>query len=220
MSVETDTGSASREQEAETLQLVSAPVSDRCSACGTQLASDQRYCVNCGERRGKARFPVTSAVPGATERVETAATTTRAPMRHRMSSGGTLIAGIGVLLLAMLVGLLIGKESTPPARTDASAPVQVVTVGGGGGAATTAAAASAPPTKAPKAVTVSQGKGKPPVFKKVVVTKKALDAGNKGLSQVVPTQNLAPDTVTTTGQPCAHGAGCQNGQFTGVFFGQ
>jgi hypothetical protein len=174
--------------------------------------------VSCGERRGRARFALASTPPRPAEQVEPAAAP---PSRPRISSGSTLIAGIGTLLLAMGVGVLIGRESTPPARTNASAPVQVVTVGGGG---TSTAAAAAPaigtPTTRGKTVTTSQGKGKPPIFKKVVVTKQALTKANNNLSQVVPTQNLAPPTVTTTGQPCASGAGCQGGQFTGNFFGQ
>jgi hypothetical protein len=175
--------------------------------------------VSCGERRGKARFALASTPPRTAERVEPAAVPPLA--RPRISSGSTLIAGIGTLLLAMGVGVLIGRESTPPARTNASAPVQVVTVGGGG---TSTAAAAGPDTGAKatkgKALTTSQGKGKPPIFKKVVVTKQALTKANNNLSRVVPTQNLAPPTVTTIGQPCASGAGCQGGQFTGNFFGQ
>jgi hypothetical protein len=161
-----------------------------------------------------------SAVLRPAETVQPTASETLRPIRPRASSGSTLVAGIGTLLLAMGVGVLIGRENTPPAHTTAAAPVQVVTVGGGGTPATASAATTAgPASKAPKAVTASQGKGKPPIFKKVVVTKQVLQKADKSLSQVVPTQNLAPPTVTTPGQACAGGAGCQGGKFTGNFFG-
>jgi hypothetical protein len=193
----------------------------RCPGCGAQLASDQRYCVSCGQRRGKARFPVAAiAAPAAAPAGLPVRTTAHQPAPPRLTSGSTLIAGIGTQLLAMGVGVLIGRESTPPARTNASAPVQVVTVGGGGASNAAAGTAGNATATRGKAVTASQGKGKPPIFKKVVVTKQALTKANNNLSQVVPTQNLAPPTVTTPGQSCSGGAGCQGGKFTGNFFGQ
>ena len=40
-----------------TTELVTGTVGGRCANCQAQLASDQRYCVNCGARRGKPSFP-------------------------------------------------------------------------------------------------------------------------------------------------------------------
>jgi hypothetical protein len=203
--------------EAPTQALIAAAASDRCANCGSQLAADQRYCVSCGERRGKARFPVATMH---SRQVVEERPVAAPPTRSRMSSGSTLVAGIGTLLLAMGVGVLIGRANTQPTQR-ASAPAQIITVGGnGGGTSTGPTTASTHHAKPPKAVTASQGKGKPPIFKKVVVTKQALTKANKNLSQVVPTQGLAPATVTTPGQSCSSGAGCQGGKFTGNFFGQ
>src|ERR1700722_6408667 len=42
--------------------LVGVP-SDRCSSCGAELAVDQRYCVACGQRRGKPRFNLATPTP-------------------------------------------------------------------------------------------------------------------------------------------------------------
>ncbi|MFZ0388585.1 MAG: zinc-ribbon domain-containing protein, partial [Solirubrobacteraceae bacterium] len=42
--------------EAPTENLVAGTMGDRCVNCGAPLSSDQRYCINCGERRGAARF--------------------------------------------------------------------------------------------------------------------------------------------------------------------
>ena len=46
--------------------LGAAAGSDRCAACGAHLANDQRYCLECGERRGQARFTAPAAATAAT----------------------------------------------------------------------------------------------------------------------------------------------------------
>src|ERR1700760_754947 len=110
--------------DAPTQQFVGATVGDRCAACGTQLATDQKYCVNCGERRGKARFPVgTAAVTPAAAAPPPPPRTTR---KQRLSSSTALVAGVGTLLLAMGVGVLIGHTNNGSSK-NASAP-QVITV--------------------------------------------------------------------------------------------
>jgi hypothetical protein len=198
-----------------TRQLVGAAVGDRCVTCGAPLASDQRYCLNCGERRGKSRFPP----PSAGAQAEPPAAAPRDAGRRRLSSSATLVAGIATLLLAMGVGVEIGRIShTSNASTQrASAPsVQVVTVGGSPGAVSTAASRSpSPGTKATRktkaASTTSNAKA--PVTKKVAA--KATQAAAQVLGSSA--KNLAPATVKT-GQAC-HGAGCQGGKFTGNFFG-
>src|ERR1700733_12540224 len=79
---------------------VAGTMRDRCVNCGAPLASDQRYCVNCGERRGKPRFALAAPQEAVTEEV----TTTRSastPRRPRTSAGFNLIAGVATLLLAM-----------------------------------------------------------------------------------------------------------------------
>src|SRR5207302_11312872 len=110
---------------------------ERCGACGAPLAHDQRYCVECGEPRGQSKSP---AAQPPTQPGTRRARTTRAPHASRVSSGTTLVAGVGVLLLAIGLGVLIGRinnNNTPTTR--ASAPAQVITVQGGSGGATGAA---------------------------------------------------------------------------------
>ena len=137
-----------------------------------------------------------------------------------MTSGTTLVAGIATLLLAMGVGIEIGRISSgnnngTPAR--ASAPsVQVVTVGSGGGgtaAATTASTSSSPKTKDHKAAAKKAAT-------QTVVTKKVANKATQAASKVLGSsaKNLAPATVQQ-GQSCSSGAGCQGGKFTGNFFG-
>jgi hypothetical protein len=193
---------------------------DRCVTCDSPLAPDQRYCLNCGERRGKSRFPVQSALSPTAEPAQASAKSRREPPRRRMSSGATLVAGIATLLLAMFVGLEIGhlgkSGNGGPAR--ASTPVQVVTVGGGGGAATTTPTASSDTQSNNNNAKASKSKGSGK--KTVVITKKVAAKANQAASKVLGASaaNLAPTQVQQGGS-CSHGAGCQGGKFTGNFFG-
>lgn len=180
---------------------------DRCSACGAPLVHDQRYCVECGERRGQSRFPVAQpAAPAAKRRTRAAP----AP-RPRTGSGTTLVAGIGVLLLAIGLGVLIGRVGNKTTTTQAAATApQVITVqGGAGGSApttTTNGTSTTPKSTKAKAAAATKAPSK-------AVQKKATQAAGKVLGN---SAHLAPPTVTN-GQTCT-GAGCQGGKFTGNFF--
>jgi hypothetical protein len=89
--------------------------------------------------------------------------------------------------------------------------VQVVTVGGGGGGG----AAAATPTTGPAASSAAAIKT-PKVHLTQKVAKAATAAASKALGG---SANLAPPTAAV-GSSCANGAaGCQNGHFTGQFFG-
>src|SRR4051794_21813913 len=123
-----------------TAPLASTPT-DRCPNCGTQMAPDQRYCINCGERRSG------GGLRDALPRTQTAApAAVAARQRARLSPSTSLTAGVATLLLAMGVGVLIGRSGDHGTR--AAAP-QVVTVSAGaagtvaaGGATTGTTAAS------------------------------------------------------------------------------
>ena len=176
------------------------PTSDRCRVCGAPLASDQRYCVECGERRGAARFVLPTPGPV----VDSAATSRRVRGRPRMTPSATLIAGVGTLLLAMGIGVLIGhlgnSGATPRA---AAAPSVHVTVGAGAAStntsATTSIAANTP--SASSKSHKSSGKQK-----------------SSTATPVVKTVQAAPPPTVTLGAK-GTGAGYQNGHFTGNYFG-
>ena len=113
-----------------------------CGSCGGSLASDQRYCLNCGARSGEPRLDFRAHLPGrgaATK--EAAAPQPAAPpdAASRPQRDYTPLAaagGVAVLGLMLLIGVLIGRgdgtSTTPP-------PTQVLRVQGGGGGGTTAA---------------------------------------------------------------------------------
>jgi len=210
--------------DAPTRELSVAPAAaseDRCVNCGAPLAHDQRYCVECGERRGQSRFP--QAQP-ANEVHSRRVRSGRPPRAHRVSSGTTLVAGVGVLLLAIGLGVLIGRLGhNNPAPQKAAAPEIVTVQGGGGGTASTAAASTTPTTtshaatKAPKGLTgklKAAAENKAPPSK--AVQQKATQAAGKVLGN---SSHLAPPTQKVGGSCSNSQAGCQGGKFTGNFFG-
>ena len=209
--------------EEPTRPLSVAGTSDHCVNCGAPLASDQRYCVTCGERRGKPRF--TLAGPHEEVAEETTVRTAKASRRPRTSAGFNLIAGVATLLLAMGVGVLIGHSNSSNPTKGAAAPS--ITVNGGVAGAGTAAAsgagaathgsgsgASASRSSHPKhGASAKAAKAAPP---KVVIQKAAAAA-----SKVTGGSAKVAAPTATTGSSCTNGtAGCENGKLTGNYFGQ
>ncbi len=169
----------------------------RCAECGAPMASDQRYCVECGERRGEPRFP--AVIDDADTAPSPAAVT--AGRRSRLSPNSTLIAFVGTLLLAMGVGVLIGRSGSSSPGRDAASGVQVVTVGGSG------AAAAAPTGATGTTSSTAAAAAKPSSTK----------SSTPGASAAKAKAKLPPPTVKvgSTGT----GKGYKNGHFTGEFFG-
>ena len=120
-----------------------------CAACAAPLAEDQRYCLQCGERAtaiGSALLvgPSPPGPPGAGPQVNGSRATLPAspgpagamppfplgePVGGEAPGSGsavTVIAGVGVLLLAMGVGVLIGRSGG--AKQSAASAPQVITV--------------------------------------------------------------------------------------------
>jgi hypothetical protein len=176
-----------------------ASIREQCSACGAAMASDQRYCVECGERRGPARVPL---MEGIAQGSEQAPTPRRPSRRAGMSVNSTLIAGIGTLLLAMGIGVLIGRTGNTSAKT---APAQVVTVAGAGPAAT-GTTASAPTTSSGSPTSTTKASGGHPAASSTSTPK------SPSKKAAIP-----PPKPVTVGTP-GHGPGYENGKFTGNFF--
>ncbi len=203
-----------------------------CSRCGIGMTPDQRYCVECGERRGKPRFTAAAFTPNVGATAPSPAP--RARRRPRMSASGstTLIAGIATLLLALGVGVLIGENnsSTPVAQKD-----QVITVQGGAPASTQAAAptTSTPvqstPTTASTTGTHAKGANGTKAAKttkpattasaKAATSAAAVQAANKAAQATLGSKNVGNATSTVGAQCTAGSPGCQNGKQTNNLFG-
>jgi len=92
---------------------------ETCRECGAPLAPDQRYCLNCGRRRGEPRVDFKQHLPaagpasnGAGPRAGGPAPPATPPPAGKPQRDYTPLAavgGIAVLGLMLLVGVLIGK---------------------------------------------------------------------------------------------------------------
>jgi hypothetical protein len=134
--------------------------------------------------------------------------------KRRLSPNAALIAGVGTLLLALGIGVLIG-HSGDHGGTQAAPPPQIVTVGGGEEATAKTSA------KGGETVGGASTKGK---SKKQIVEakKKAAETGEgaKGVLHAVPGANLPPPTIKVGGKCEKKIAGCnEKGEFDGSFFG-
>jgi hypothetical protein len=181
------------------------------------MAADQRYCLECGKRRGDPRLPFMDAVVfiDAIQRKPQPAPPAPAKKRARMSPNASLIAGVGTLLLALGIGVLIGQTNDSGAVSANTAP-QIIRVGGGG---------EEEPATASTGTAKSGGTAKGGKSKKAKAPEKAVDSSgtSEAAAEVLKPAGdvkLPPPTVQPGGK-CESGAsGCKDGEFTGEFFGE
>jgi hypothetical protein len=201
---------------------VSVDGGEQCPSCGSLLVPDQRYCLECGHRRGDPRLPFMDAVVfmDAVKQPKAEAKSTPQPVakdrRPLMSANASLVAGIGTLVLAIGVGVLIGRSGESGSAPAAAAP-QIIKVGGGSETASTAEPEA-------EASAGKKGKGGKGVSKNA--TKKA-QTGQSGATKATeevfkPASGvkLAEPEVEKGGKCESGAAGCENGEFTGNFFGE
>ncbi len=217
----TDIAGRAGVESPETPQLSLAGTSDHCVNCGASLASDQRYCVVCGERRGKPRFALAGPHEEAVqETVSTASAST--PRRPRTSAAFNLIAGVATLLLAMGVGVLIGHNSSS-GNSPKQAAAPAITINGGG-TANAAGSATAPTGSSSGNSASTGGKSKKSASSrsaKSAPTKVVVQKAAAAASKVTGGSAKVAAPTSTVGSTCNTGeAGCQNGKLTGNYFGQ
>lgn len=214
---------------------------DSCSNCGARMAADQRYCLNCGHRRGEPRLPFMDAVvfmesmgapPGGGTPPPPPASS-GGGSSPRMNANAALIAGVATLVLALGVGFLIGRSSNDGSNNAAAeAPIKVIEVGeGGGGGKATESTGTEESTESTKESGKGKGGSKKPAIK--AEGNKATKKAEKGASEGAHGQSEAVENVLHTeegveletevevGGSCKEGtAGCENGKFKGNFFGE
>jgi hypothetical protein len=210
---------------------------ESCPNCGARMAVDQRYCLNCGHRRGDPRLPFMDAVVFMESMGSSggAAATPPPPpsgenkSSNRMNANAALIAGVATLVLAIGVGFLIGRSGHEgSSNAAAGAPIKVIEVGGGGNEATaegaseetTEAASGSKKGKGGGAKKSKGGKGSPK-------TEKNAETGSHGASkateEVLHTEGDVEfaEPEQKVGGACKEGtAGCSGGKFEGNFFGE
>ncbi|HEX6687931.1 MAG TPA: hypothetical protein VF085_04615 [Solirubrobacterales bacterium] len=194
------------------IQTSAVQSGDQCASCGALLAADQRYCLECGQRRGDPRLPFMDAVVlmDAVQRPAQAPPPPPKKKRTGISPNAALIAGVGTLLLALGIGVLIGRSGSHEVASTASAPI--VIRGGGGEESATASKA--------KTTTGGGTAANAKTKKQKAAALKAAEKHPAAEEVLKPTNGvkLAPPT-TQPGDKCSDDtAGCENGEFSGNFF--
>ncbi|HYQ78680.1 MAG TPA: hypothetical protein VEP91_06185 [Solirubrobacterales bacterium] len=198
-------------------------MSDACPSCGSSLLPDQRYCLSCGQRRGEPRLPIMDAVTymDASKRPRPAATAAppTPPSRRRpsISASSSLVAVVATLVLALGVGVMIGRSGDGGA-SNAAAP-QIIRVGGGEASTATASTAGGAGAAAGKG-------GKKANSATVKKAKEKAATGASGASKATeevfepaPGVKIAPPEQQLGGECDPSVAGCgSNGKFEGNFF--
>jgi hypothetical protein len=211
---------------------------ESCPNCGARMAADQRYCLNCGHRRGEPRLPFMDAVvfmesmgsPGAGASTPPPPPPGEGKPSSRMNANAALIAGVATLVLAIGVGFLIGRSGHESSgNAAAQAPIKVIEVGGGGGESTETASeetteSAAESSKGKGGSKASGGKKSPKATPKA---EKNSEVGSHGASkateEVLHTEGDVEfaEPEQKVGGKCAAGtAGCEGEEFTGNFFGE
>jgi hypothetical protein len=117
-------------QELEPPKLAPATAAT-CEECGASLASDQRYCLNCGARHGDPRLPIDEVLAssaGGAGAVQPPAAPPARPGERRDWTPLAALGGLALLAVMLTVGVLIGKTDSKSA-----AGAQVIKLTGGGG---------------------------------------------------------------------------------------
>jgi hypothetical protein len=105
---------------------------EACRRCGAALAADQRYCLECGERRADARLAFMDILGARGQGREGAPPPRRPRPAPSGISPGMAAVGVGLAVLFLGVGVLVGRGGGNDAKTVAAPAPSVVTVGSGG----------------------------------------------------------------------------------------
>ena len=108
---------------------------DTCEQCGSVLATDQRYCLNCGWRRGESRVDYEKRLNGGVYTPNGTAQPVAAASGNPQWTQAFAILTIALLGVMLLLGVLIGKKddnnqtvAAAPAATTTTASIQTDTM--------------------------------------------------------------------------------------------
>lgn len=114
-----------------------------CGECGAALAADQRYCLNCGQRRGGPRIDYGAVMAGGAPAQPSqqqpvpsangAAPPEEPAKRERDYAPLAAVGGIAILGVMLLIGVLIGKGDSPSSAPATPSVLRVDPGEAGGG---------------------------------------------------------------------------------------
>jgi hypothetical protein len=211
---------------------------ESCPACAAPMATDQRYCVGCGQRREDASLPLVEAATstgspdarGGAGRIPPPPSPRQGGPQGRPSPNAVLIAGVATLILAVGLGFLIGRGIHGDGAS-ASHGAQTITIENGSAVPTPGSpAVPQAPESAPKH---GRGDGRQPhlsprdtpeiekIPERNSGPNEQEELEKKTQEQLHAKVPLAKPTVKP-GESCEEGtAGCgKDHKFHGVFFGE
>jgi len=208
---------------------------DACPGCEAPLATDQRYCLTCGHRRGDPRLPFLDAATStdsAGARGGTGHTPPPPPSRQGSrgwSPNASLIVGVAALILAVGLGFLIGR-AVHEGGSAANHGTERITIEGGGEAPAPEArseprAESTPrpdggsvheSAESPGGATESKHPSEPESLLEVEE-----ETGRRITQEQLHAKVPLPKPTAKLGESCTQGTpGCDKSKkFNGVFFG-
>lgn len=169
---------------------------DTCEQCGSVLATDQRYCLNCGWRRGEARVDYQRRLNGGEAPAANGAVTTTATVNPQWSPL-VAVGAIAVLGVMLLLGVLIGKKDNNTTQTVAAQAAPTTTTAATP-TTTDTTATTASKTKPAKGAAAAPGQGK--VVQGGSGDTSGIQAANTGAS-VQQNAKSGPNVVATQGAP-------------------
>ena len=193
--------STTGDNQTETLGLpVIGQEGDTCEQCGSALATDQRYCLNCGWRRGETRVDYEQRLNGGVQPAAGVAGATAVAQNPQWTPAFAILA-IALLGVMLLLGVLIGKKGNNNTQTVAAQAAPTTTAAAAAPTDTTATTASK--TKSNKG---GGGNGTAPGAGNVVQggsgSTNGIQAANTGAS-VTQNAKSGPNVVATQGAPAA-----------------
>ena len=218
---------------------------ETCPNCNARMAADQRYCLNCGHRRGDPRLPFMDAVvfmesmnsaPGGAGTPPPPPAQQSGGSNNKWNANAALIAGVATLVLAIGVGFLIGRTGHNDNGSAGNGKIQVVQVPGSA-APTTGGEPTEETAVTPEGGSTGESggqtktgspakpNGKAPVKKKTSEVKegspeakKLAEEKTKEVLHTAGNVELA-EPEQELGGACKEGqAGCEGGKFKGTFF--
>jgi hypothetical protein len=127
--------------EGETVGLpVVGQEGDTCEQCGSVLATDQRYCLNCGWRRGESRVDYEKRLNGGVYTANGSAPSAATTANPQWTPAFAILA-IALLGVMLLLGVLIGKKGNNSTQTVAAQAPATTTTAATPTTATTASTA-------------------------------------------------------------------------------
>lgn len=127
-----------------------------CPSCGQPMAADQRYCLNCGARRGDPRVEFQRHLFAGDSASENGLARAPAGRGWNPLAAAALLGLLGIMLL---VGVLIGKDESDDPAPSTTPPAQTTPSAGGAAAPTAPPAATTPTTPSVPPATTTPGAG-------------------------------------------------------------